>query len=352
MSLIGYYSRGIVYADKSLELRRSFSDIWGQGQSLNFYGILLHAASRFTTCVEKSREAVRLLQRTGDYWEMNMARYQMAASLFRLGEHREALREARRMHQSGLDLGDEQMAGISLDLWAFATAGQMPEDVVKTALECNRRDAQGTTQVLLADGVRLMALGRHEEAEARFTEALAVARRAGMMNAYVAPNLAWLATAVRCQAEAQPAYAVRRRRALLDRAAKAARRALRRRPLAAERPPPRAPRIRADSRLARQDAAGPALLRQGPGGRPAARRKHEHAQTLLADGQLRQLLRSCRRGAAGGRRPGGTVGHRHSTPKDRNPKAARANGPRSRWPTASRPCWRTAARSPPPCRRR
>ena len=40
-----------------------------------------------------------------------MARYQMAAALFRLGEHREALQEARRMHQSGLDLGDEQMAG-------------------------------------------------------------------------------------------------------------------------------------------------------------------------------------------------------------------------------------------------
>ncbi len=92
MSLIGYYSRGIVYAEKSLALRRSFSDAWGQGQSLNFYGILLYAASRFTTCVEKSREAVRLLQRTGDYWEMNMARYQMAAALFRLGEHREALR--------------------------------------------------------------------------------------------------------------------------------------------------------------------------------------------------------------------------------------------------------------------
>ncbi len=94
MSLIGYYSRGIIYAEKSLALRRSFSDLWGEGQSLHFYGILLHAASRFTTCVEKSRESVRLLQRTGDYWEMNMARYQMAAALYRLGEHREALREA------------------------------------------------------------------------------------------------------------------------------------------------------------------------------------------------------------------------------------------------------------------
>ncbi len=142
MSLIGYYSRGIVYAEKSLELRRSFNDLWAQGQSLNFYGILLHAASMFKTCVEKSREAVRLLQRTGDYWEMNMARYQMAAALYRLGEHREALEEARRMHESGVELGDDQMAGISLDLWAFATGGQVPEDLIKNALACDRRDAQ------------------------------------------------------------------------------------------------------------------------------------------------------------------------------------------------------------------
>jgi signal transduction histidine kinase/DNA-binding response OmpR family regulator/serine/threonine protein kinase len=290
MSLIGYFSRGIVYAEKSLALRRSFSDTWGQGQSLNFYGILLYAASRFATCVEKSREAVRLLQRTGDYWEMNMARYQMAASLFRLGEHREALQEARRMHQSGLELGDQQMAGISLDLWAFATAGHMPEDVVKSALECNRSDAQGTTQVLLADGVRLMALGRHEQAEARFTEALAVARRAGMMNAYVAPNLAWLATALYCQAENQPPYAVHHRRALLARAARAARRALRTsRWLQNDRPHA----LREYGRiLALQGKTRRALTCFAKSLAVARRQgaKYEYAQTLLAEGQLRQSL--------------------------------------------------------------
>ncbi|MGA2258643.1 MAG: histidine kinase dimerization/phospho-acceptor domain-containing protein, partial [Thermoguttaceae bacterium] len=289
-SLIGYYSRGIVYAKKSLELRRSFSDLWGQGQSLNFYSILLHAASRFTTCVEKSREAVRLLQQTGDYWEMNMARYQLAAALFRLGEHRAALQEARRMHQSGLELGDEQMAGISLDLWAFATAGRMPEDVVKTALECKRSDAQGTTQVLLADGVRLMALGQDEEAEDRFAEALAVARRAGMMNAYVAPNLAWLATALRCQAEKQPAYAVQQRRLLLGRATKAARRALRTaRWLQNDRPHA----LREHGRILALQGKKRLALRYFAKSLAVAHRqgaKYEHAQTLLADGQLRQLL--------------------------------------------------------------
>ena len=291
MSLIGYYSRGIVYAEKSLELRRSFNDLWAQGQSLNFYGILLHAASMFTTCVEKSREAVRLLQRTGDYWEMNMARYQMAAALYRLGEHREALEEARRMHESGLALGDEQMAGISLDLWAFATQGRMPEDLVQTALKCDRRDAQGTTQVFLADGIRLMALGRYEQAEARFAEALAVARRKQLMNAYVAPNLAWLATSLRCQAESQPAYAVQRRRAILVRATKAAKNALRTASWLQERPALTRLReyghilaLKGETRRALSCFAKSLEVAERQGA------KYEYNQTLLADGQLRQAL--------------------------------------------------------------
>jgi two-component system sensor kinase len=290
MSLIGYYSRGIVYAEKSLELRRSFSDLWGQGQSLHFYGILLHAASMFTTCVEKSREAVRLLQRTGDYWEMNMARYQMAAALYRLGEHAEALREARRMHQSGLELGDEQAAGISLDLWAFATGGQVPENLIKNALECNRRDAQGTTQVLLADGVRLMALSQHEQAESRFEEALTIARQKGMMNAYVAPNLSWLASALRCQVEKQPSYALNQRRALMGRAAAAVRRALwMARWLQNDLPHA----LRECGRiLALKGKTRQAFRCFAKSQAVAARQgaKYELAQTLLADGQLRKTL--------------------------------------------------------------
>ena len=290
MSLIGYYSRGIVYAEKSLELRRSFNDLWAQGQSLNFYGILLHAASMFTTCVEKSRESVRLLQRTGDYWEMNMARYQMAAALYRLGEHREALEEARRMHESGVELGDEQMAGISLDLWAFATGGRVPEDLIKKALQCDRRDAQGTTQVLLADGVRLMALSRHEEAEARFEEALAIAKKKGIMNAYVAPNLSWLASALRCQAEKQPSYAVRQRSALLRRAAKAARRAfwtarwLQNDLPHALREAGQILALKGETRRAFRCFAKSQAVAERQGA------KYELARTLLAEGQLRLTL--------------------------------------------------------------
>ncbi len=111
-----------------------------------------------------------------------------------------------------------------------------------------------------------------------------------MMNAYVAPNLAWLATALRCQAEGQPPYAVQQRRVLLDRAARAARRALRvARWLQNDRPHAlreygRILALQGKTRRALRCFAKSLAVAQRQGAR------YEHAQTLLADGQLRQSL--------------------------------------------------------------
>ena len=137
----------------------------------------------------------------------------------------------------------------------------MPEELVKSALECNRRDAQGTTQVLLADGVRLMALDRHDQGEARFEEALAVAHRTGLMNAYVdRTSLGWPA----------PSVARSRSRRPMPRASDSAIAPGRQggatcpayRPLAAERPSPCPPRVRADRSPARP--AAPRLSTASP----------------------------------------------------------------------------------------
>src|SRR5262249_55422381 len=123
MSLIPWYGRGIAYAQKSLAIRTRMGDLWGQGQSNHYLGVVLYSGSRFAECVEKCREAVRLLERTGDFWEVHIARYQIAAALYRSGDLQNAVEEARRIHKSGLELGDQQASGISLDVWARATNG-------------------------------------------------------------------------------------------------------------------------------------------------------------------------------------------------------------------------------------
>ena len=226
MSLVPWYGRGIDYARKSLVIRKSLGDVWGQGQSLHYHGIVLYVASRYHECVEKCREAVGLLERMGDYWEVHIARYQIAAALYRLGDLPGAVEEARRIHASGLEMGDYQASGISLDVWARATQGTVPPAVLQPELERHRHDAQGTAQVLLAEGVCRMGTHEHTQAATAFERALAVARLAGVMNAYVAPNWAWLASALRLQAADDSSCLPIHRRRLLRRAAVAACRAV------------------------------------------------------------------------------------------------------------------------------
>src|SRR5262249_51947726 len=142
---------------KSLAIRKTLGDVWGQGQSLHFYGIILYASSRFDECIDKCREAVLLLERTGDQWEVNIARYQIAASLYRLGDLQAAVAEAQLMHRSGRELGDAQASGISLDTWARASLGKIPPDILKAELDRHRDDVQANAQVLAAEAVQLLA---------------------------------------------------------------------------------------------------------------------------------------------------------------------------------------------------
>ena len=218
MSLLPWYGRGETYAKKSLAIRTDLGDVWGQGQSLHYLGIVLYCGSRYRECVERIREAVRLLERTGDFWEVHIARYQSAAALYRLGDLQSAVEQARRIHESGLELGDHQASGISLDVWARAAPGTVPADRLQVELERIRPDAQGTAEVLLAQGVCLMDADEHAQAVAAFDRALAVARQAGVMNSYVAPNVAWLASALRRQAQSDHSHTPWKRRQLIRRA--------------------------------------------------------------------------------------------------------------------------------------
>jgi signal transduction histidine kinase/CheY-like chemotaxis protein/tetratricopeptide (TPR) repeat protein len=218
MSLVPYISRGVTYAQKSLAIYKSLGDLWGQGQSLHFYGIVLYVASRYEEAIEKLREAVRLLERTGDYWEVNIARYHTARSLYRLGDLPGALALAKQIHQSGLELGDIQASGVCVDIWMITSGGQVSLETLQTELQRPREDIQVTAQLMLADGVRLFMLDRVAEAAVVFEKGNQVAENAGIQNAYVLPLRSWLASALRRQAEKTSSWAPDRRATLLKRA--------------------------------------------------------------------------------------------------------------------------------------
>jgi two-component system sensor kinase len=225
MTLLPNFRRSTRYAEKSLQLRRSFGDLWGQGQTLAFYGTALYAGSRYSECIVKCREAVRLLERMGDFWQVHIARYQIAACLYHLGEFQEALRESQLNHASGLELGDAQTSGIILDVWARAAGGKVPEDLLETELQRGRTDTQAIVQVLFAKGMCLMGRGQLEQAASVLEEAAAKTDSDGVRNAYTIPVLAWLATVRRLQAAELSDCTKQRRDRMLHRAEQAARRA-------------------------------------------------------------------------------------------------------------------------------
>lgn len=223
VSLIPLFDRAIRYSKRSLELRHRFNDVWGEGQSLTFYSCVLYYASRYEECVEKGRAAIRLLERTGDFWQVHIARYQVAAALYHLGDFAESLKEAGKNHRSGLDLGDEQASGIILDVWARAANGHVPAELLDTELARKRKDVQGQAQVYLAAGIVHLYQRQFDRAIEYLEQSIAVARKAGIRNAYTLPAQAWLATTYRQAALAHSDYAPDVKRRMILQALKHAR---------------------------------------------------------------------------------------------------------------------------------
>lgn len=227
MTLLPWFGRGIAYARRSLEIRRALGDVWGEGQSLHFYGVVLYASSQFEDCLDACREAVRLLERTGDRWEVNTARWHIAYSLYRQGDLARAAEVAREVHRSGQEIGDAQARGIGLAAWSKASCGRVPADLVDAELAAISDDVHTAAEVLQAHGRFLLAEGRSDDAVATLERADAMVRASGLRQEYVAPVQPWLLTALREARANCPPYDTQRGRRSRRRALRVARRARR-----------------------------------------------------------------------------------------------------------------------------
>ncbi|MDQ6928045.1 MAG: EAL domain-containing protein, partial [Actinomycetota bacterium] len=225
MTMVPWFSRGIAYAKKSLAIRQELGDVWGQGQSMNFYGVVLYAASRYRECIEQCQAGVRLLERTGDRWEVNTARWNIALAMYRLGELPKAVEMARSVHAAAHDIGDQTAAGISLSVWSRASRGNIPAELIAAELAADTDDAHTAQAVRLAEAVRLLGIADVDGAIVQLDAANELIRRAGLRQEYVAPIAPWTATAWRMALEGAPALPSGQRRQLVRKAAGAARHA-------------------------------------------------------------------------------------------------------------------------------
>jgi signal transduction histidine kinase/tetratricopeptide (TPR) repeat protein len=226
MTVPGFFDRGVAYAQRGLEMRRSLHDLWGQGQSQAFLGIVFYAAARVREAEAAGREAVRLLERTGDRWEYNTASYHVGLSLLRQGRFAEALAIGRRLHRDGCDGGDMQAIGEGVEIWSKATGGRIPVQVVERELDRHLEDKQTRSLVLQAEAMRQLGCDDLEGAVTTLEKAMEIGR--DLQSDYVAPVPCWLATARRRLAATVPAWAPARRKELLAQATKAARAGYRR----------------------------------------------------------------------------------------------------------------------------
>ncbi len=202
MCLLRMFGRAERYARKSIEIRTELENIWGQGQSKCFLACAYYAASRFEEALSVGRESVRLLERAGDYWYVHIARYQMAAALFRLGRKREALAECEKNYASGMAIGDEQTTGVILHFWAQITGGLVPRNYLDIEVARDRIDMQTRCEVLIAQGINVMR-DDIDAAVGWFDQGIKVIRDSGVSNCYTVSVYFWRTHALRIKAERQ-----------------------------------------------------------------------------------------------------------------------------------------------------
>jgi len=218
LTQVPWFSRAIAYVEKSLAMRRQWGDVWGQGQALHFYALALYNSGRFEECIEKGREALRLLDRTGDRWEMNNTHYHLAMAYYRLGRMREALESSQQLYNAAQAIGDRYAVRLSLEVWGKASLGRIPRDVLARELADPSSDTQTLTGMLTAEGLRQMREGDLEGALATMERAWREIEKAHLRNEYVTPVGPWYVTVLRLMAESASSLAPGKRAALLKRA--------------------------------------------------------------------------------------------------------------------------------------
>ncbi|MFP5321174.1 MAG: protein kinase domain-containing protein [Acidimicrobiia bacterium] len=228
MTLVPWFRRGVDYATRSLAIRRDLGDLYGQGQSQHFLGVVLYAASRWQESAERCRKAVRLLDRTGDRWEANTARWHIGYCAYRQGDLATAAELGELVWRAGGELGDPQARGIGLAVWAKATDGRVPDEAVEAEVAELPDDVHTAAEVLTADAIRHLHHGDPQVAVERLEQADAAVRAAGLRQEYVAPVPAWLLTALRARRTSETGpLDLRHRRRELRRARRIGRRARR-----------------------------------------------------------------------------------------------------------------------------
>ena len=225
MSALPMPNRGIKYAQRSHDIFKERSDLWGQGQALSFYTFSYFVLGQPEKAIETSSRAVELLEQAGDVWEGNMARMMNTWSLYHAGDLKSAYRQNNRVLATAKEVGDFSAMAVSLCFWMQIDAQSAPKDEMQAEVDRPRDDA--TSGALAIQGRGLEILFREDDplrAAKVLQDSLDLCMRKGVRNVCVFASATWKVTALRIAAQREPEGAARQRG--IEQARKAARTAL------------------------------------------------------------------------------------------------------------------------------
>ncbi|MEM9452952.1 MAG: AAA family ATPase [Myxococcota bacterium] len=213
LATVPWFHRGLAYVDRSLEIQRRLGDRWGEAHALHQQGVVLYGASRFAEAARVSTVAAERLEAMGDAPEAHDALLHAAMAMHRLGRSTEATSITRRVHEEALDTGDVFAAATSILAWTHASGGRVPSMMIQIQVEISEQIHHRFTKLVTmqATGLRLLGVGRPDEAAITLDQTADELRRCGLMNTETLSELdVWRATAWRRAAENAPDPRARR----------------------------------------------------------------------------------------------------------------------------------------------
>ncbi len=129
--VLGWPARGSRYFEESARIQQEFNDAWGIGHSDSYWGVGLYAAARYEEAADHFSKAIESFTKTGDLWELNIARLHLGLSYYGVGDLAEAVKQARSTFDLSVRVGDSR-THCSSYLWARATNGVLPLEELKS----------------------------------------------------------------------------------------------------------------------------------------------------------------------------------------------------------------------------
>ncbi|HSD89378.1 MAG TPA: BREX system ATP-binding domain-containing protein [Kofleriaceae bacterium] len=218
VAAIPLFGRALRYSERALALRRQLGEVWGEGQALHFHARVQYAASQFEPAIASAREAMRLLKSAGDRWEYDDAAAVEGLAHYALGDLKTARNIAESLYAAADEIGDVHPRALALQLWAHASGGDVPLELLRDALDAPMFHSLASSSVLVAEGVRLRAAGDLVAATEILERAFSEVRRAKIRVSHVVQIPLLLASALRERAAMLMPWSTEERGALLARA--------------------------------------------------------------------------------------------------------------------------------------